>query len=147
MNAASVDLKDRLVVKSVGTFAAASGWGIYIDSAPKEPDTVIVLLDVGGSEPQRSMSAVRTAATLDHDMVQVQVRSNSYTGAHEKMRGIIDAIEKGGIRWTVDGAESADPDIAIEGIFAMSSTSSLGRDDADRYVLSRNYRMVRREKL
>ena len=147
MNALSVDIKDRLVAQSVGTFRAASGWGIYIDSFPREPDSVVLIMDADGGEPERSMSPTRTAGTLDHDMVQIQVRDGDYNDAHNKMRDVVDALEKNGIRWSVAGSSSGEADVAVEGVFATSGTQSLGRDDGDRYVFSRNYRAIRREKI
>lgn len=143
MNPLSVDIKDRLVTKGVGTFAT----DIFIDSMPREPDNVVVIIDADGGPPQRTMSAVRTDATLDHDIVQIQVRNSDYANAYAKMREVVDALEKGGIRWTATGPESGDADVAVEGVFAMGGIQSLGRDDGDRYILSRNYRAVRREKL
>jgi len=78
------DIADRLVTQSIGTFAATSGWGIYISSEPISPDTVITIYNTGGvDEPNPKWR-------LESRSFQIRVRGaeNGYTAAYSKAEAI-----------------------------------------------------------
>lgn len=132
-NAPSVDIKDKLVSLGVGTFAATSGWGIYIGSEPDGPDvqdTVITLYDSSGGEPN-------PAWLLDEPHVQVRVRGSraDYTGAYDKAYEVLDAL-LGLPAETLGGT-------VYTGIWALNDPFLLGYDDSRRPVFTVNFRIVR----
>ena len=72
MNPATA-VKDLLVSAGVGTFAASTGWGIYVNEMPTSPDTVIAVMDTPGGTPNPKYA-------LDFPSVQCLVRGSPNGG-------------------------------------------------------------------
>jgi len=82
------DIADRLVSVSIGTFAATSGWGIYIAREPTTPNTVITIYGTGSfTEPNPKWR-------LESRTFQIRVRGteNGYTDAYSKAEAIKNAL-------------------------------------------------------
>lgn len=82
------DIADRLVAVGLGTFAATSGWGIYISREPTTPDTVITIYGTGSfGEPNPKWR-------LESRTFQIRVRGaeNAYTAAYAKAEAIKNAL-------------------------------------------------------
>ncbi len=122
-------IKDLLVAASVGTFAATSGWGIFIGKEPKAPDSTIAIQVTGGLEPN-------TIWLLDFPSVQVRVRGDKggYVAAHAKSVEVQDAL-LGLPSQTING-DRWDLVVGLGGI------NSLGFDEQDRPLFSLNYQLT-----
>lgn len=129
-NAPSEDLKDLLVSAGAGTFAATSGWGIYLGSEPTEPHQVLTLYDTSGGEPNPKF-------LLDQPHVQVRVRGNpnDQPGTYTKAREVLDTL-LGLPRQSVNGT-------VYVGIWALNDPFLLEYDDNRRPVYTVNFRMWR----
>ena len=80
-------IKDLLVTAGVGTFAASSGWGIFIGSEPGEPTTTITIFETGGE-------AANPKFLLDFPTANIRVRGdkNGYTAGRAKIQEVKDAL-------------------------------------------------------
>lgn len=130
MNPASVDVKDVLVAAGVGTFAATSGWAIYIGKAPDKPNTTITLYDYGGSPPAPNM-------LIDEPALQVRVRGNpgGYPAAYSKIIEVRDTLH-GFVRQTVNGTHYL-------AIFAAQDPNLLQYDESNRPIFTLNFEITR----
>lgn len=129
LNPPTLDMRDVLVNAGVGTFAATSGWGIYIGSEPTSPNTVITLYDTGGLSPN-------PVFLLDFPTFQVRVRGNpnDYLGAYNKILGVRDVLL---------GFDSQDINTTrYDGVWQSSEIVSLGTDK-ERFIFVANFRVAR----
>ena len=80
-------IKDLLVSAGVGTFAAQTGWGIFIFKEPMSPDTVVTVFDTGGLSSNPKW-------LLDFPSVQVRVRGAiaGYQASYTKAREVLNAL-------------------------------------------------------
>ena len=127
MNAPSVDIKDLLEDAGEGTFAADSGWGIYISQEPTSPDRTITLYDTGGMQPLYSEGE-------EHPTVQVRVRAESYPTVYGKIQAIKSHFVYNGAR-TINGTEYD--------FWLLSDVAFLRVDEMGRTILTMNLRMRR----
>ena len=81
-NTCSVDIKNKLEAAGVGTFAATTGWAIYIGKEPELPNDVIVIFDLPDGE---ALDGICTSieSVANHRIV-IYSRSESYTVAYQK---------------------------------------------------------------
>lgn len=131
MNAPSIDIKDLLVTGSLGTFAATSGWGIYIGGEPPSPDTCITIYDTGGPAPQ-------PRAALDRPDFQIRVRGaqDGYNTAWDKANDIKNYL-LGLAQQTVNSN-------LISGFIATSDVAFVARDEGkNRPIFTVNFRCTR----
>jgi hypothetical protein len=135
VNVTSVDIKDKLVAASLGTFAAETGWCISIGAEPESPDTAITVYDTGGGGGDSYLD--ESVAPVRHPSFQVRVRSLSYTDASAKMEAIITALLALG-PWTAGGARYG-------GVWLSSDTLSLGQDAHRRHRLICNFRTLKQK--
>ena len=133
MNPQSEDLKDILVNAGVGTFAATSGWGIYISKEPASPDTVITLYDTGGSAPEYLLDGT----DMFRPNLQVRVRGEpgGYMEAWSKAKEVVDALARLEPQ-TINGTFYA-------GVWQQTDIAILQYDDNDRPILTVNFRIRR----
>jgi len=125
----AVGIKDILVAKGLGTFAATTGWGIFIAVEPVSPDTAITIYNSGGSAPN-------PVWLVDYPSVQVRVRGtvNGYQAAYSKMVAVRDTLlgypssDLNGDRW-----------VAVNQIGELVE---LGQDDSNRPLFVVNFRLI-----
>jgi hypothetical protein len=129
-NPTSIDVKDLLEAASVGTFAASSGWGIWIGKQPAKPDTSITLFDDGGFAPDPKF-------LLDRPTLRVLVRGSEwgYTGAYSKAQAVKDTL-LGDDRQTVGGT-------LYVGIIMTGDIAFIQYDDNNRPIFSLNFQIWR----
>lgn len=132
MNPATVDIKDILVSAGVGTFAATTGWGIYIGQEPAGSegggtDTVITLYDTIGT-PDDTLDNIR----VDDFSIQVRVRGakDNYTDAYDKIEEI--STELNQTKDYVTGSTR------YASIYRSSLPAFLIRDDQNRPIWTMN---------
>jgi|TARA_R110000803_G_scaffold210841_1_gene284321 hypothetical protein len=125
----SVECKDLLVTAGVGTFAAASGWGIYISQEPESPNTTITVYDVGGLTPNPKF-------LLDEPSVQLRIRGapDAYLAAYTKALDCKNAL-LGLTPQTLNG-------VNIRGILAIGDIAFLSYDEQRRPILTQNWRFI-----
>ena len=130
MNPPSEDIKDLLVSAGIGTFAASSGWGIYIAEEPESPDTTITLYDTQGEAPD-------PAWLIDYPRFMVRVRGeeDSYLATYAKALAVRDELN-GIAPQTVNSTPYV-------GIWAMTDVTFVEFDDNRRPVFTVNFRIVR----
>jgi len=130
MNSAAMDLKDVLVSAGVGTFAASSGWGIYIGFEPDSPDTVVTLYDTGSFEEPNP------AYLLDFPTMQIRIRGakNDYPGAFSKANAVKEAL-LGLPAQTINGTR-------YDGVWMISDVSYIGVEK-ERPIFTTNWRIAR----
>lgn len=123
------DISDMLVTGGIGTFAAASGWGIYISKEPLTPNTVVTVYHTGGAEPNAKWR-------LDFPTVQIRVRGdvNGYVAAHDKARAIFDLL-LGKSPTTVNTN-------LYSGFWCMNDIIFLKYDDNNRPLFVINFRLA-----
>lgn len=121
---------DFLVDDSVGTFGAATGWGIYIGRFPEPgPDTAILVNHTGGQSPYPHL-------LLNFPTVQTLVRGSrgGYTDARGKIEEVIDALlgipaqNVGGDWW--------------QGITQLGEAGFIGYDENNRPIFTANFSMI-----
>jgi hypothetical protein len=135
MNPMSEDIKDKLVAAGLGTFAATTGWGIFINSEPDSPNTTITIYDGPGPEPDEVMDS--SQKPLLHPTVQVRVRDTTYLAARTKMDAVVTALRRLA-PWTV-GA-----DCRYLNVFQSSEPLFLLKDQKDRFVWVVDFRATRK---
>lgn len=124
-----VGIKDLLVAASVGTFGAASGWGIYIGKSPDLPDTCVTIYAAGGASPNPKW-------LLDFPSVQIIIRGSEdgYVAARAKAQVIKDTLlglpsqDLNGDRWV--------------GVWQVGDITPMGFDQKQRPLFSLNYRLI-----
>ena len=97
MNPVSIDIKNFLVSEGLGTYAATSGWGIWIGKEPSESEssiTTITLRDIGGPKPGHCFD--KSKKPMRYDGVQIRVRGAAYETGYAKMLAIAEALESRG---------------------------------------------------
>lgn len=122
-------IKTLLVSGGVGTFAATSGWGIFIGREPSKPTTSITIFNSGGRAPSPKW-------LLDFPSIQLIVRGapNRYQDAYTKMRQAYDVLL---------GADSQDIlGDRLVSITAIGSINTVAFDDDNRPVLSLNLNLI-----
>ena len=135
MNSTAQDIKDVLVSDGLGTYAAITGWGIYIGKDPDKPDSVITVFDTGGFEPDYVFN--NAIQPLEHKTIMIHVRNQDYGAGYTKMQAVIDALDQRD-RWTVG-------DVKYHGIFRQGDAAFVGFDDHNRGIWSVNFRVHRSE--
>jgi len=134
MNPVTVDIKDKLVAAGQGTFAATTGWGIYLAHEPITPNTTITIYERGGTTQyfqNRSKSPLRI------DSFQVRVRGVGYIASYNKAKSVQDTLTGlsgfriGDVRYSLVANET---EILL---FDM--------DERDRYIWIANYNAFRQE--
>lgn len=127
MSTPAYDVAQRLAALSLGTVGADAGWSIAVSREPIAPATAITVYDTGGGPVD----------TDDQDLgsptVQVRVRSTDYLAAYAKQEAIRQALILSGFTGAGRRYYSA---AAISGILAI------GRDDADRFLLTQNFQLL-----
>ena len=129
MAGAAVIIKDVLVGAGVGTFAATTGWGIYIAREPPAPDTTITIYNTGGADPN-------PAWLLDFPTVQVRVRGArlGYQAAFAKVVEVKDFL-----LGRASGLVGTDQ---LDAVNQSSDILDLGFDDSNRPVIVVNFRLI-----
>ena len=129
MSAPEIGIKDLLVSSGVGTFAASSGWGIFIGRLPTSPDTAIACIKAGGRSPFPHL-------LLNFPSVQVMIRGSSggYEAAEAKARAVVDAL-LGIPSQTINNDDWG-------GITQLGDVISLGFDEKDRPIFSCNFSII-----
>jgi len=137
MNPPAEDIKDILVTAAVGTFAATTGWGIFISQEPTGtegagPDTAITIYDTPGS-PADTLNNIR----VDDFSVQVRVRGakNDYTAAWAKMEAIVAALNQQ--RNVITGSTR------YASIYRAGTAQFIKRDDQNRPIFTCNFAGLR----
>lgn len=128
-NSPAEGIKDLLAAEAAGTFAATTGWGIFIGREPLQPDTAITVYDTGGLQPNPKW-------LLDWPSVQIRVRGakGAYQAAYNKVKQCqdivlgIDSQDLNGDRW-----------VSVTG---LGSILWLGHDDNERPQFVANYRLI-----
>ena len=122
-------MKDLLVTAGVGVFAASSGWGIYIGKGPSTPDTIISIMNVGGTNPNPKW-------LVDFPSLQTMVRGaeNGYQAAWTKATEVKDVLlglestDLNGDRW--------------DSVVMLGDIASLGFDENNRVIFSLNWQLI-----
>lgn len=128
-NSPAEGIKDLLVTASIGTFAATTGWGIFIAREPLKPDQAITVYDTGGLAPDPKW-------LLDYPSVQIRIRGNKgdYQGTFIKAKQCKDVVlgcpslDLNGDRWV--------------SIVGLGDLISLGHDDNERPQFTTNFRLI-----
>jgi len=130
MNPASEDLKDILVTAGIGTYAATSGWAIYVSKEPKSPDTVVTLYDYSGADPSPKF-------LRDNPNVQVRVRGakEAYKAGWTKAQAVKDAL-LGLPGQTINATKYV-------GVWMQSDINFINYDDNNRPLFTLNFRITR----
>lgn len=121
--------KDLLEAAGVGTFAATSGWAIYLSKYPAAPNTVIAIYNSGGRAPNPKWA-------LDYPSLNIQVRGakNGYQAAVTKVQEVkdvllgLDSQDINGDRWV--------------SVTMPGEPAFLGYDDDNRPMFSLNFRLI-----
>lgn len=130
MNPASVDIKDILVTAGVGTFAATSGWAIYISREPSEPDTCITIYDTGGP-------GANPKWLIEEPSIQVRVRGAKlgYLAAYQKADAVKQAL-LGRAKQTVNST-------VYVSFTMLSEIAHIGYDENSRPLFTINFNIIR----
>ena len=122
-------IKDLLVTAGVGTFAATTGWGLFIGIMPDTPDTALAINQTGGQS-----RSPRWRINYPSVQVMVRGRADDYRGAYDKAEEVMDNLvgipsqDLNGDRW-----------VAIN---AIGDVNWLGRDEKDRPMFSVNLSLI-----
>jgi len=129
-SATAVDIKDILVAAGVGAFASTTGWALAVSREPDEPNQVITVYDVGGTDPDPKF-------LLDFPSVQVRIRGNpaDYVNTYARAQLVKDTL-LGLQRQTVNAT-------IYVGIWQTGDIQNLGFDDSNRPILVTNWRIAR----
>ncbi len=122
-------IKDLLVAAGVGTFAATTGWGIFIGREPGEIDSIITIYHTGGRDPNSKW-------LLDFPSIQVKIRGDraGYQAAHAKAIDVRDALlglpgqDINGDRWDL--------------VVALGGVNNLGFDEKNRPMFTVNFELT-----
>jgi len=128
-NAASIDIKDILVDEGIGTFAATTGWGIYVGRMPDDGlDTTITIYDTGNPDPEIGVA-------IDKPTIQILVRGTEwdYPGTNTKCVNIKNVLHR-------RPTETVNTTI-YDGIYLINGPKFLEYDTKNRPVFSLNFRM------
>lgn len=122
-------IKDLLVAAGVGTFAASSGWGIFIGPQPTKPDTTITIREYAAEAPMPKW-------LIDFPSVQTMIRGSpgGFVAAKTKAREVLDALHSipsqdlNGDRW--------------DSIRALNNPAYIGKDETERPMFSINFTLI-----
>jgi len=131
MSDIAIDIKDQLVTDGIGTFAATTGWGIYISNEPEgNPDTAITLYPTSVAEPNPQW-------LLEELGLQIRVRGTpgGYVVAQAKAQAIKDDL-LGHPQVTINTTKYI-------GMWMTTDIIFLTTDDRGRPIFVTNWRMVR----
>lgn len=124
-------IKDLLVAAGIGTFAASSGWGIFLGDPPDTPDSVIMVNQTGGLTPYPHL-------LVNEPSVQVFVRSarNGYQTARAKIGEVVVTL--------LGRGDYTDPTSGdkYHSFLQIGEIAYLGRDDNARSLFSANFRLI-----
>jgi hypothetical protein len=129
-NPPSVDIKDLLVAAEIGTFAASSGWGIFIGEMPDKPDTAITVYDTGGMDPNPAFAQDQPAV-----MVKVRTAPGDYLQGWARAHAIKNAL-LGLPSQTINGTRYVLCNM-------KGDINQLGRDESRRMAFSLNFQLIR----
>jgi len=126
MNPASVDIKDRLVSQSVGTFAT----DLFIGIMPESPDACVSIRDMTGPPPELRYE-------LDYPSIQILIRGakGAYPTAFAKAQAVHNALH-GVVNTTINLTRYLL-------ISAAHSPAYLGDDSLNRPLFSINFDVQR----
>lgn len=129
MSDISEGIKDLLVAAGVGTFAATTGWGIFISKMPDEPDSIVSIMETGGFPANPRW-------LIDYPSVQVMIRGDKggYQAAKAKALAVRDALL--GLPSQVINGDGWDSITDIGGLI------ELGYDDSNRPKFSTNFSLI-----
>lgn len=129
MSDISEGIKDLLVAAGVGTFAATTGWGIFISKMPDEPDSIVSIMETGGFPANPRW-------LIDYPSVQVMIRGDKggYQAAKAKAVVVRDALL--GLPAQVINGDRWDSITDIGGLI------ELGYDDSNRPKFSTNFSLI-----
>lgn len=130
MSSPAHDIALELQGQGFGTFGADSGWSIAVSQEPSEPPTAITLYDTDSPSEYEDLGFTQAR-------FQVRVRGPSYVDAYAKQQTI-----RG---WLVTATNFDRSDYRYMGIDLLGQINSIGRDDDNRYILTANYRLYRKE--
>lgn len=123
----AVHFADRLASLGIGTRGSNSGWSISVGREPIAPATTITIYDTGGGEVDTDDQNMTSPA------IQVRVRAETYEACYGKQEAIRQALILGG--FAAGGAR-------YYSVAAISGILSVGRDDADRYLMTQNFQAL-----
>lgn len=126
MTSPAIDFKDMLVSAGIGTFAASSGWAIYVGQQPDSPDTCITVYDAPGESPDP-----RNNIDYPAPMVRVRGAVGDYVNGYNKAEYIKKAL-LGKAAATVNGNR-------YTGIWMRGGINHLGFDDKNRPEFTLNF--------
>jgi len=105
------------------------GWRVSVAGEPVGPDDAITFYDTGGNP------AIQTGINLREPSIQVRVRARSYVNAMDMQQQIHRFLSVDNTEHTVGGGR-------VVGAWLQSDIMSIGRDDANRYLTTSNYRVI-----
>lgn len=123
----AISVKDVIVgAPPLGTFGAASGWGVYIGAFPTTLDTAILVNATGGRPPYPHL-------LLNMPSVQVMTRGtkNGYQAARDKLEAIVNRLL--GMDTTVLQGDT------FRSCNQIGDIAYLGQDDNTRPMFSANF--------
>lgn len=131
MNSMARDVAHFLVGKgSLGAFGGDLAWCLNYGVEPDKPDSAITIYDTGGMEPDTD------ELDLERPSFQVRVRSLAYDDAYAKHKEIKELLTLPLVSFNMTSCK-------IIGIQMTSDVLSLGRDDANRFLLVANFLAMR----
>jgi len=122
------EIADYLVTKGIGT----KGTDIFLATQPTTPDACVTILDTGGFAPDNELP-------IKEPTIQIITRGsdNDYETAKQKALDIYEELHKlSNVTLTTS---------YVYLIEALQEPTSIGRDEADRFEISCNYRLKVRE--
>jgi hypothetical protein len=130
MNSAAADTASYLDAQGIGTFAATSGWAIYVSKEPTAPNDTITLYDTVGFNPDPDNGVYNPS-------MQIRIRGNSYPVIYAKAEAILaELIVPAGV---VIGTTN------YLGWWQQGSIELIGYDDNDRAIMVLNFNITRQE--
>lgn len=135
-NPTSEDIKDVLVAEGIGTFGGSTGWCIFIGKQVDTPDTVITILDSGGSDATPTFDG----DSLERPTFDIQVRAQpgGYETAFAKIYEIDDILHIMDV--SNNAVLSAENYV---GIWRISYPFFVAFDEKNRPIVKSNYRVFR----
>lgn len=130
MSSPAHDIALELQGQGTGAIGADSGWSIAVAQEPSEPPTAITLYDTESPSEYEDLGFTQAR-------FQVRVRGPSYVDAYEKQQAIRD--------WLVTATNFDRSGFRYMGIDMLGQINSIGRDENNRYLLTSNYRLYRKE--
>lgn len=130
MSSPAHDIALELQDQGIGTFGADSGWCISASQEPSEPATAVTIYDTDSPSEYEDLGFTQSR-------LQVRVRGPSYVGAYSKQEAIRN--------WLVTATNFNRSGYLYMGIDMLGQINSIGRDENNRYLLTANYRLYRKE--